>query len=113
MDETLNVFQQGLLMVVWLSAPPLAVAIVVGVAISLLQTMLSLQDQALAFAAKLVAVAFLLAMLGRWLGLELMSLGERSLQAVATISYRGMSPPRTEAWSAPSFPARPMEKQHD
>ena len=109
MEQAINVFQQGLVMVVWLSAPPLAVAVVVGVAVSLLQTMLSLQDQSLSFAIKLVAVAFLLALLGRWLGLELMSLGEQSLRAVATMKHRGMTPHGAEAWSAPSFNTRPVE----
>ena len=87
MIETLAFFQKGLLMIVWLSLPPLIVAVIAGVLISLLQTILSVQDQALPFAFKLIAVGITLAVVGRWLGLELIMLGDQALQAVGTIKH--------------------------
>ncbi|ATO33367.1 hypothetical protein DZA65_02385 [Dickeya dianthicola] len=72
--ETLNLFRQAMVLVVMLSAPPLLVAVVVGVLISLLQAVMQLQDQTLPFAVKLVAVGLVLAMTGRWIGVELIQL---------------------------------------
>lgn len=64
-------FKQGMLLVVILSAPPLIVAVLVGVVTSLLQALLQIQDQTLPFGVKLVAVGLTLAMTGRWIGVEL------------------------------------------
>ncbi|SLM63282.1 MULTISPECIES: type III secretion system export apparatus subunit SctS [Dickeya] len=72
--ETLNLFRQAMVLVVMLSAPPLLVAVIVGVLISLLQAVMQLQDQTLPFAVKLVAVGLALAMTGRWIGVELIQL---------------------------------------
>jgi type III secretion protein S len=89
MNETLAFFQKALLLVVWLTLPPLAVAVLAGVLTSLVQTVLSLQDQALPFAVKLLAVGLTLALVGRWMGVELVTLGDQALQAVATIRLHG------------------------
>ncbi|MFP1825147.1 type III secretion system export apparatus subunit SctS [Lonsdalea quercina] len=72
--EMLNLFRQAMVLVVMLSAPPLVVAVIVGVLISLLQAVMQLQDQTLPFAIKLVAVCLVLAMTGRWIGVELIQL---------------------------------------
>ncbi|MFP1736226.1 type III secretion system export apparatus subunit SctS [Lonsdalea quercina] len=72
--EMLNLFRQAMVLVVMLSAPPLVVAVIVGVLISLLQAVMQLQDQTLPFAIKLVAVGLVLAMTGRWIGVELIQL---------------------------------------
>ena len=73
MDPVL-LFKQGMLLVVVLSAPPLIVAIVVGVLTSLVQALMQVQDQTLPFGIKLVAVGVTLALTGRWIGVELIQL---------------------------------------
>jgi type III secretion protein S len=85
MAETLAFLREGLLLVVWLTVPPLATAVVVGVLVSLVQTMLSVQDQALPFAFKLLAVGLVLALCGRGMGVELLALGNKALLAIATV----------------------------
>ena len=55
--EILTFFRQAMLLVVLLSAPPLIVAVLVGIVISLVQAAMQLQDQTLPFCLKLVAVA--------------------------------------------------------
>ncbi|MBT2375460.1 type III secretion system export apparatus subunit SctS [Pseudomonas fluorescens] len=72
--DILTLFKQAMLLVVLLSAPPLIVAVVVGVLTSLLQAVMQLQDQTLPFALKLLAVGIALALSGRWIGLELLQL---------------------------------------
>lgn len=73
MDPVL-LFKQGMLLVVVLSAPPLIVAVVVGVLTSLIQALMQIQDQTLPFGIKLVAVGITLALTGRWVGVELTQL---------------------------------------
>ncbi len=57
-----------------LSAPPLIVAVVVGVLTSLVQALMQIQDQTLPFGIKLVAVGVTLILTGRWIGVELIQL---------------------------------------
>jgi type III secretion protein S len=89
MQDILPLFQKGMLMVVWLSMPPLVMAVIAGVLISLVQTVLSIQDQAMPFAVKLLAVGLTLALMGRWIGVELLTLGEQAFSSIATINHRG------------------------
>lgn len=70
--EPIVLFKQGMLLVVVLTAPPLIVAVVVGVLTSLVQALM--QDQTLPFGIKLVAVGITLVMTGRWVGVELIQL---------------------------------------
>lgn len=74
MDETLNFFQQGLMLAVMLSAPPLIIAASCGMVVSLLQAVTQIQDQTLPYVVKLMAVAGTLALMGRWIGVELIQL---------------------------------------
>ncbi|MBW5413567.1 type III secretion system export apparatus subunit SctS [Pseudomonas sp. MAG002Y] len=69
--EALALFKQGMILVVILTAPPLAVAVLVGIIISLLQALMQIQDQTLPFGIKLASVGLTLAMTGRWIGVEL------------------------------------------
>lgn len=69
--ETLALFKQGMFLVVILTAPPLIVAVLVGVTTSMVQALMQMQDQTLPFGLKLAAVGITLAMTGRWIGLEL------------------------------------------
>lgn len=81
--EILTLFKQAMLLVVMLSAPPLIVAVIVGVIVSLLQAVLQLQDQTLPFAIKLVAVGITLAMTGRWVGVQLIQLTTLAFNMIA------------------------------
>ncbi|ALV08301.1 type III secretion system export apparatus subunit SctS [Roseateles depolymerans] len=88
MVETIAFFQKGLLAVIWLSMPSLIVAVITGVVVSLLQAVLSMQDQSIPFAVKLLAVGVTLAATGRWVALQILSLGEQALAALATFGGR-------------------------
>ncbi|QXI31260.1 type III secretion system export apparatus subunit SctS [Pseudomonas vanderleydeniana] len=81
--DTLTLFKQAMLLVVTLSAPPLIVAVIVGVLTSLLQAVMQLQDQTLPFAIKLVAVGLALALTGRWIGVELIQLTQLAFSMIA------------------------------
>lgn len=83
--EILTLFRQAMLLVVLLSAPPLIVAVLVGVVISLVQAAMQLQDQTLPFSIKLVAVGVTLALTGRWVGVELMQLAQAAFAMMSTV----------------------------
>jgi type III secretion protein S len=54
----------------------------------MIQTALSVQDQALPFAFKLLAVGLTIAMIGRWVGVEILTLAEQAFQSIAGITNR-------------------------
>jgi type III secretion protein S len=85
MSDTLNFFQHGLWLAVMLSAPPLIIATLCGVAVSLLQAVTQIQDQTLPYVVKLVAVAVTLASMGRWIGVELIQLAELAMRMVPDV----------------------------
>ena len=81
--EPIVLFKQGMLLVVVLTAPPLIVAVIVGVLTSLIQALMQIQDQTLPFGIKLVAVGVTLVVTGRWIGLELVQLINLTFDMIA------------------------------
>ena len=63
--------KQALLLVLWLSLPPIVVASVVGTLFSLFQALTQIQEQTLSFAIKLIAVGATLFLTARWVGGEI------------------------------------------
>lgn len=62
---------RALLLVLWLSLPPILVASVVGTLFSLFQALTQIQEQTLSFAIKLIAVGITLFLTARWVGGEI------------------------------------------
>lgn len=85
MADTINFFQQGLWMAIMMSAPPLLMACLCGLGVSLVQAVTQIQDQTLPYVVKLVAVAVTLAAMGRWIGVELLRLADLALTMVPDI----------------------------
>ena len=81
--DIIYMFKQAMVLVVMLSAPPLAVAVIIGIIFSLLQAVMQLQDQTLPFGVKLVAVGVTLVVTGRWIGLELVQLINLTFDMIA------------------------------
>lgn len=72
-DIALRQVTEAMVLVMLLSMPPIIVASVVGVFISLLQALTQIQEQTLSFAIKLVAVAATIAAMAGWLGSEILN----------------------------------------
>lgn len=81
--DVLGLFEQGMLLVVILSAPPLIVAVIAGVLTSLVQALMQVQDQTLPFGIKLVAVSITLILTGRGIGGELIKLINMTFDMIA------------------------------
>lgn len=62
---------QALTLVLVLSMPPIIVATVVGVLVSLVQALTQVQEQTLGFAVKLIVVTIVLLFTAGWVGAEM------------------------------------------
>ncbi|MFT0891981.1 type III secretion system export apparatus subunit SctS [Pseudochelatococcus sp. G4_1912] len=72
-DIALRQVTEAMILVMLLSMPPIIVASVVGVLISLIQALTQIQEQTLSFAIKLIAVAATIAAMSGWLGSEILN----------------------------------------
>ncbi len=71
-NDALHQMTEAMVLVMLLSMPPIVVASVVGIIISLLQALTQIQEQTLSFAIKLIAVAITIAGMSGLLGSEML-----------------------------------------
>ena len=62
-----DIMKEGLFVVLKTAAPPLIVSLVIGLAISIFQTVTSIQEQTLTFVPKSVGMFLCLMLLGDWM----------------------------------------------
>lgn len=74
-ETILNLTVQSMWLVLLLSLPPVIVAALTGLLVSLVQALTQVQEQTLGFAFKLIAVFVTLVLTARWLGGELFEFG--------------------------------------
>ncbi len=68
LDEAMvDLVRQALIITLKIAAPILAAGVVVGLVISLLQTVTSIQDQTIAFVPKIVAMLLVIVLLTPWI----------------------------------------------
>ncbi len=68
MDHLTHVIQEALLLVLVSSGPPIVVSLAVGFAIAVFQATTQIHEQTLTFAPKMIVIFGVLAMLGPWIG---------------------------------------------
>lgn len=66
-DEVTAIASSALYLVIKVAAPVLLVSLVVGLLISIFQTVTSIQEQTLTFVPKIIAVFLSLIILGNWM----------------------------------------------
>ena len=86
MNETIiiDIARQAVYLVLKASAPMLIASLVVGLIVSVLQTVTSIQEQTLSFVPKLIAVFLVLILAGSWI---LNSLKEYTVELFSNFSY--------------------------
>jgi type III secretion protein S len=72
-DVAMQQLTEAMLLVMVLSMPPILVASVVGIGVSLIQALTQVQEQTVSFAIKLVAVAATIAAMAGLLGSEMVN----------------------------------------
>jgi type III secretion HrpO family protein len=88
MNEILYAGQQAIWLTIVLSAVPVIVATVLGLAIGLLQTVMQLQEQTLPFAAKLFGVGACLYIGAGWSGDRLLAYAVELMRFALTPALR-------------------------
>ena len=66
-DVVMDIAREALLLILKVSLPVLLVSMVIGLIVSIFQTVTSIQEQTLTFVPKIVAVFLTLMLLGGWL----------------------------------------------
>lgn len=84
-NSVLDIGLQALVLAGKLSAPILLTALVVGFAISLLQSITQIQEATLAFVPKAVAVALALLICGQWMIAELVTFTHLMFDKIPTL----------------------------
>jgi type III secretion protein S len=72
-SEAVNQLTQTMVLVTMLSLPPIIIASLVGIVVSLLQALTQIQEQTVSFALKLIAVMATIAATASVLGSQLLS----------------------------------------
>lgn len=69
MDQgtVINIAQNALLVIIYVSAPMLGLSLIVGLAVSIFQATTQIQEQTLAFIPKILAVIVAVAVFGSWM----------------------------------------------
>ncbi len=76
----------AVLEIVTLSAPILLTALVVGLAVSILQATTSIQEQTLSFVPKIAAIMLVLALLGGWMFTHLAEYTRRLFELIPAMA---------------------------
>jgi type III secretion HrpO family protein len=84
-DDILYLGKSTVMIVFYLSMPIIGAATAVGLVIALIQTLIQLQEQTLAFAAKLTVVVMIFFMIGDWMAAEVINFFD---QIFMYIGYR-------------------------
>ena len=77
--------QQGLYMLLIVSAPVLLVVLAVGLVVSIFQAATQINEATLSFVPKVVAAVAVLAIAGPWMLTTLVEYIQRTLQAIPTV----------------------------
>jgi type III secretion protein S len=81
----LNLTKEALFLVLILSMPPIIVASVSGLLVSLLQALTQIQEQTLSFAIKLISVTITIALTATWLGGEIFLFAKKLFDSFPTL----------------------------
>lgn len=81
----LDLMYQAFYLVLMLSLPPIAVAAVVGILLSLIQAITQLQEQTLSFGIKLIAVCITMFLTAGWFSQELLRFGQNVFNHFYTV----------------------------
>lgn len=85
-EMAVDIFKTVVMFALYLVAPFLVVALIVGLVASIIQSVTSIQEQTLTFAPKLIAMAGLLLLLAPWL---LRTLTEFTIEMISRIGTMG------------------------
>lgn len=83
--QVLDIFAQGMLVASKLAGPLLGVALVVGVGVSLFQTVTQIQEMTLSFVPKVIGLAVVLLVSGNWMLREITTFASNLWSSIPTL----------------------------
>ena len=66
-DDVSMITQEALMLIIKVAAPVLIISLVVGLLISIFQTVTSIQEQTLTFVPKIISIFLAIMLLGHWM----------------------------------------------
>lgn len=81
-----DIVRDTLLLSLTVISPLVATAIIVGLAVSIFQSITSLQEQTLTFVPKLVIVSFVMIMIGNWMVVEVTDFAREMFQRIENVA---------------------------
>lgn len=84
-QQVLSLGQQGLYLLLLVSAPVLLVVMVIGLVVSVLQAATQINEATLSFVPKIVGAVAVLGFAGPWMLTTLVEYLQRTLQAIPTV----------------------------
>lgn len=85
-EEAIFLGQQALLTIAYVSGPILVIAMAVGVVVSLFQAVTQLQEMTIVFVPKIIAVFFMIALLGGWMLEKLVAYGTLCFTSIEEVA---------------------------
>ena len=85
-EEAIFLGQQALITVAYVSGPILVIAMAVGVVVALFQAVTQLQEMTIVFVPKIIAVFFMIALLGGWMLEKLVAYGTLCFTSIEDVA---------------------------
>jgi type III secretion HrpO family protein len=83
-EDILYLGKSTIMLIFWLSMPVIGAATLVGLVIALIQTLIQLQEQTLAFAAKLTVIVVVFFIIGDWMAMEMLNFQKQILTRIGS-----------------------------
>ena len=84
-QNILDITREGLLLVLWISLPVVAVATVTALVVAVLQAVTQVQDQSIGQSIRLIAVMIAIIATAGWMGRDVMRFAERAIQTLSSL----------------------------
>jgi len=85
-NNVLDITRDGLLIVLWVTLPIVAVATLSALLVAVLQAVTQIQDQSIGQSVRLIAVMVTIIVTAGWLSRVVLTFAERAFQGLASLS---------------------------
>ncbi|ADU39142.1 type III secretion system export apparatus subunit SctS [Variovorax paradoxus] len=85
-QNILDITREGLLLVLWISLPVVAVATLTSLVVAVLQAVTQVQDQNIGQSIRMIAVMVAIIVTAGWLGRDMIRFAERAFQVLTSLS---------------------------
>lgn len=84
--QIVNLMRGGIVQILMLIAPPLLIALIVGLIVAIFQAVTSIQEQTLTFLPKLISILLVIALLSGWMFSDLQGYTETLFRMIPEIA---------------------------